>query len=83
MVDLRAKSLGEDTSVAISDPIASLLGDNRLNENYIIPNVNDPRILFIVTQTLKEAFQKHMTKKPGQRSTPSLDLLPTFIVDRN
>lgn len=63
LLDLRAKSLEEDTSVAISDPIASLVGDNRLNENYIIPNVNDTRILSIVTQTLKEAFRKHMTKK--------------------
>jgi malate dehydrogenase (oxaloacetate-decarboxylating) len=63
LLDLRAKSLEEDTSVAISDPIASLPGDNRLIENYIIPNVNDTRILSIVTQTLKEAFRKHMTKK--------------------
>jgi malate dehydrogenase (oxaloacetate-decarboxylating) len=63
LLDLRAESLEEDTSVAISDPIASLVGDNRLNENYIIPNVNDTRILSIVTQTLKEAFRKHMTKK--------------------
>jgi malate dehydrogenase (oxaloacetate-decarboxylating) len=63
LLDLRAKSLEEDTSVTISDPIASLMGDNRLNENYILPNVNDTRILSTVTQTLKEAFRKHMTKK--------------------
>jgi malic enzyme len=70
LLDLQAKSLEEDTSVAISDPIASLVGDKRLNENYILQNVNDTRILSIVTQTLKEAFRKHMTKKSldnGQR----------------
>jgi hypothetical protein len=30
-----------------------------LKENYIIPKVNDPRILPNVTQTLKEAIRKH------------------------
>jgi hypothetical protein len=30
-----------------------------LKENYVIPKVNDPRILPIVTQTLKEAIEKH------------------------
>ncbi|HET7285130.1 MAG TPA: hypothetical protein VFI70_10630 [Nitrososphaeraceae archaeon] len=58
LLDLRAKSLEADTSVAISEPIASLMGDNRLNENYIITNVNAPRILSIVTQILKKPLEK-------------------------
>ncbi|MGA8084202.1 MAG: hypothetical protein WB988_20300 [Candidatus Nitrosopolaris sp.] len=30
-----------------------------MKEDYVIPKVNDPRILPIVTQTLKEAIGKH------------------------
>lgn len=63
LLDLRIKLLEEDTLVAIADAIASLVEDTQLREDYIIPKVNDPRILSIVTQTMKEAIKRHIGRK--------------------
>jgi hypothetical protein len=38
-----------------------------LKNDYIIPKVNDPRILPIVTKTLKEAILAHMEIKRRQQ----------------
>ena len=62
LLDMRAKGLDEDMLVAASYAIASLVDGHHLKEDYIIPNVNDPRILPIVTQTLKDAIKSHMSK---------------------
>jgi malate dehydrogenase (oxaloacetate-decarboxylating) len=62
LLDMRAKGLDEDMLVAASYAIASLVEGPHLKEDYIIPKVNDPRILPIVTQTLKDAIKSHMTK---------------------
>ena len=43
--------------VIASYAIASLVEETQLNEDYVIPKVNDPRILPIVTQTLKKAIR--------------------------
>ena len=50
LLDTRAKELDEKMLVTASYAIASL------KEDYIIPKVNDPRILPFVTETLKEAI---------------------------
>jgi malate dehydrogenase (oxaloacetate-decarboxylating) len=63
LLDLRVKLLEEDTLVAIADAIASLVEETQLREDYIIPKVNDPRILSIVTQTMKEAIKRHIGRK--------------------
>jgi malate dehydrogenase (oxaloacetate-decarboxylating) len=63
LLDLRVKLLEEDTLVAIADAIASLVEETQLREDYIIPKVNDPRILSIVTQTMKEAIKTHIGRK--------------------
>jgi malate dehydrogenase (oxaloacetate-decarboxylating) len=62
LLDMRAKGLDENILVAASYAISSIVEGPYLKEDYIIPNVNDPRILSIVTQTLKEAIKEHMTK---------------------
>jgi malate dehydrogenase (oxaloacetate-decarboxylating) len=62
LLDMRAKGLDEDMLAAASYAIASLVDARHLKEDYIIPKVNDPRILLIVTQTLKDAIKSHMTK---------------------
>jgi malate dehydrogenase (oxaloacetate-decarboxylating) len=59
LLDTRAKVLEEDILVAAAYAIASLVEETSLKEDYIIPRVNDPRILPLVTQTLKEAIGKH------------------------
>jgi malate dehydrogenase (oxaloacetate-decarboxylating) len=48
--------------VAASYAIASLVEKIHLKEDYIIPKVNDPRILPVVTQTLKEAIGSILQK---------------------
>jgi malate dehydrogenase (oxaloacetate-decarboxylating) len=63
LLDLRVKLLEEDTLVAIADAIASLVEDTQLKEDYIIPKVNDPRILSIVTQTMKDAIKRHIGRR--------------------
>jgi malate dehydrogenase (oxaloacetate-decarboxylating) len=58
LLDMRAKGLDEGMLVAASYAIASLVELSHLKEDYIIPKVNDPRILPIVTKVLKDAIQK-------------------------
>ena len=59
LLDTRARGLNEKMLVTASYAIASLVETTHLKEDYIIPKVNDPRILPIVTQTLKEAIGKN------------------------
>ena len=49
----RAKELDEKMLVTASYAIASLVVKTHLNEHNIIPKVNDPGILLLVTETLK------------------------------
>ena len=62
LLDMRARGLDEDMLVAASYAIASLVEGSHLKEDYIIPKINDPRILPIVTQTLKDAIKNHLSK---------------------
>ena len=58
LLDTRARGLDEKMLVTASYAIASLVEKIHLKEDYVIPKVNDPRILPIVTRTLKEAIGK-------------------------
>ncbi len=60
LLDLKARYLDEDMLVAVSYAIASLVDRKHITENFIIPKVNDPRLLPVVTQTLRDAVMKHM-----------------------
>jgi malate dehydrogenase (oxaloacetate-decarboxylating) len=62
LLDTRAKGLDEDILVAASYAIASLVDRSQLTEDYIIPKVNDPRILPSVTDTIKDAIKSHMRR---------------------
>jgi malate dehydrogenase (oxaloacetate-decarboxylating) len=62
LLDTRAKGLDEDILVAASYAIASLVDRSQLKEDYIIPKVNDPRILPSVTDTIKDAIKSHLRK---------------------
>ena len=62
LLDTRVKELDEKMLVAASYAIASLVEKIHLKEDYIIPKVNDPRILPVVTQTLKEVYHEYTTK---------------------
>jgi malate dehydrogenase (oxaloacetate-decarboxylating) len=56
LLDTRAKEVDEKMLVTASYAIASLVEETHLKEDYIIPKVNDPRILPFVTEKLKEAI---------------------------
>ena len=58
LLDLRVKAIQEDMLIAVAKAISALVTDAHLKEDYIIPKINDPRILPIVNQTLKEALQR-------------------------
>ena len=57
LLDTRVKELDEKMLVTASYAIASLVEDTQLNEDYIIPKVNDQRILPFVTDKLKKAIE--------------------------
>jgi malate dehydrogenase (oxaloacetate-decarboxylating) len=62
LLDIRAKTLSEDMLVSVAYAIAGIVNDAHLKEEYIIPKVNDPRILPTITNALRDAIQKHVTK---------------------
>jgi malate dehydrogenase (oxaloacetate-decarboxylating) len=68
LLDIRAKTLSQDMLVAVSDAIAGIVDDTHLREDYIIPRVNDPRILPTVTKALRDAIEKHVMKKNNSSS---------------
>lgn len=62
LLDLRVRELNENVLVAISRALAGLVDERQLKEDFIIPKVNDPRIQPIITQTIREALQRHIEK---------------------
>jgi malate dehydrogenase (oxaloacetate-decarboxylating) len=77
LLDTRAKGLDEQMLVTASYAIASLVEETHLKEDYVIPKVNDPRILPIVTETLKKAIRSHSPK--GDAENKDRDDLPNAI----
>ncbi|MGA8565257.1 MAG: hypothetical protein WB587_10955, partial [Nitrososphaeraceae archaeon] len=63
LLDLRVKTLSEEMLVSVATAIADIIDTNRLKYDYIIPKVDDPRIIHIVTDTLTNAIQRHLDKK--------------------
>ncbi len=54
LLDLRIKNIDENILIAVAQSIADLVDLKQLKEDYIIPKINDPRILPIVTNSIKE-----------------------------
>ena len=67
LLDLRIRTLSEDMLVAVATAIANIVDSTHLKNDYIIPKVDDPRIIHIVTRTLRDAIQKHVDKKRSQQ----------------
>ncbi len=49
--------------VTVATAIANILDNKQLKVDYIIPKVDDPRIIHIVTETLRNAIQSHIEKQ--------------------
>jgi malate dehydrogenase (oxaloacetate-decarboxylating) len=62
LLDLRVKTLSEEMLVSVATAIAGIIDINDLKYDYIIPKVDDPRIIQIVTDTLTNAIQRHLDK---------------------
>jgi malate dehydrogenase (oxaloacetate-decarboxylating) len=67
LLDLRVRTLSEEMLVSVATAIADIVDRTQLKNDYIIPKVNDPRILPIVTKTLKDAILAHMEIKRRQQ----------------
>ena len=63
LLDLRINTLSEGMLVAVATAIANILDNEQLKSDYIIPKVDDPRIIHIVTDTLRNAIQSHIENK--------------------
>lgn len=63
LLDLRAKNLNEFMLVSVAYAIASIVEEVHLKDDYIIPKVDDPRILPIVTKTIKKVLRAHVRNK--------------------
>ena len=63
LLDLRINSLDEDMLVSVATAIASIVDDKSLKDDFIVPKIDDPRIIQIVTETLKDAIKMHMDDK--------------------
>jgi malate dehydrogenase (oxaloacetate-decarboxylating) len=63
LLDLRVKTLSEEMLVSVATAIADIVETSHLKYDYIIPKVDDPRIIHIVTDTLKNAIKRHLDKK--------------------
>jgi malate dehydrogenase (oxaloacetate-decarboxylating) len=68
LLDLRANNLSEFMLVSVANAIASIVEDIHLRDDYIIPKVDDPRILPIVTKTIKEELRTHIRNKVNSRA---------------
>jgi malate dehydrogenase (oxaloacetate-decarboxylating) len=55
LLDLRANNLSEFMLVSVAYAIASIVEDIHLRYDYIIPKVDDPRIIPIVTKNYKKS----------------------------
>jgi malate dehydrogenase (oxaloacetate-decarboxylating) len=63
LLDLRVKNLDEAMLVSVATAIADMVDSNNLKFDYVIPKVNDPRLIRVVSDTLKDAIGKHIEKK--------------------
>ncbi len=68
LLDLRANNLSEFMLVSVAYAIASIVEDIHLRDDYIIPKVDDPRILPIVTKTIKKELRTHIRNKVSSRT---------------
>ena len=67
LLDLRITTLSEAILVSVATAIADIVDSTHLKFDYLIPKVDDPRIIHVVTDTLKYAIKRNIDKKPYQQ----------------
>jgi malate dehydrogenase (oxaloacetate-decarboxylating) len=63
LLDLKINNLDEAMLVSIATAIADIVDSKHLKYDYIIPKIDDPRIIHIITDTLKKVIQSHIESK--------------------
>ena len=62
LLDLQINVISEELLVTVAKAIAGLVNKKHLKDDYIIPQINDQRILPIVTQTIKKMLKSQLIK---------------------
>ena len=57
-LDVRARDINDEMKVAAAYAIASLVSDEELSAEYILPKAFDPRICDVVAKAVREAAQR-------------------------
>jgi malate dehydrogenase (oxaloacetate-decarboxylating) len=60
LLDLRIRTLTDDLMIAVARSISALVDREHLNRDYILPSIDDPRILPVVSSTIKDSMEKHI-----------------------
>ena len=60
LLDLRICTLTEDLMIAVARAISGLVDREHLRRDYILPAIDDPRILPVVSNTIKDSMEKHI-----------------------
>lgn len=55
LLDTKANLITENMLVAVAYTIAGLITENELSENFVIPRLNDPRLLYTIMQAVKDS----------------------------
>lgn len=63
LLDLRVRTLSEDLLVAVAKGIADLVEQEHLHADYILPPIDDPRILATVSEKLREVIKLHVDER--------------------
>ena len=56
--DVRASDINEEMKMAAAQALSSLISDDELNEEYIIPKAFDPRVGKAVAEAVAEAARR-------------------------
>ena len=67
LLDLRINAISEEMLVLVAFAIAGLVDSRHLKDDYIIPSIDDPRIIAIVTSTLKTAIHNGLEPESQQQ----------------
>ena len=60
LLDLRIRTLTDELMIAVARAISALVDIEHLNRDYILPSIDDPRILPVVSSTIKDSMEKHI-----------------------
>jgi malate dehydrogenase (oxaloacetate-decarboxylating) len=63
LLDLRVRTLSEELLVAVAKGIADLVKQEHLRPDYILPPIDDPRVLPTVSDKLKDVIKLHVDEK--------------------